>query len=497
MEEIERRSGSLSIENDQSGNKVVRFASNQEQSSYIYKLPFELLEKIFCLLPLSDLHAVCQTSKLWRKIALYCYQQNYSTIRAMFTGCMRFRDHPVEHISSRFKQYGILDAFISKIQRFELCGKAYEFQYFLEQQSKFHALKTLACIYVDFTNIEIDKITELFGRIEWLRIYECSIDQSLLTKIFTSFQNIKRITFGSLKKCGTVDTQWLFHKYPNIERFEIVSCNVDNCFPLAQFLQLNPNIRKLAVHGVLIFNNKDLMKKASSTLDELAIFVDVSQCCWLYQLNELKELGFYKRLKVYHDNNSELTQNFIDELVLVNPNKLFFGFTKEPLKLSAVRTIEELCLIGCRPSREVADLEDVACNLENLKSIYFGASFLSHIMLFIRRAKKLRKFRIDRLLTNMKDRENLKIINLSQLNSERAKLSDAQKITMYVSEELFLATKWTGQELNLDLIELKHTGCAYWDHDFNADMKIYSSLDMFIGHCVNCTNIFTCDKFKE
>lgn len=51
--------------------------------------------------------------------------------------------------------------------------------------------------------------------------------------------------------------------------------------------------------------------------------------------------------------------------------------------------------------------------------------------------------------------EEPQFINLDRLNRERAKLPNAEKITLYVDERLYLATKWTRRETDLPFIRLK------------------------------------------
>lgn len=61
------------------------------------------------------------------------------------------------------------------------------------------------------------------------------------------------------------------------------------------------------------------------------------------------------------------------------------------------------------------------------------------------------------------------IFNLIALNNARRQLADAQKITIYVKEEIYLATKWAMKETDFDLIRIKRYESFEWHHDFNYE----------------------------
>lgn len=432
--------------------------AKQEPFSSIYKLPIELLVKIFDLLSLKDLHAACQTSKLWQEVAFYCYQQNYSATRTSnHNSDSLYKLSLIPDIHNALK----LDAFISKIQNYYIEYYYSDLRCFPKLQSKFHMLSVLEFQYANLINIEIESMKEVLEKVEWLKISDSKIDGISIGNILTAFPNIKSL---SLHRNNIAEYDWLIRKFPNLER--IAFGHVIGPIPLAQFLRLNPNIRKLAVNHNLIFNNNDLIEGAPIILDELAIniFNNITKDS-IHQLNELQEKGFYKRLKIYSFLHIDLDQETLDGMALINPIKLHFG-DSNIIKLSSLRTIEELCAVG---SRDIADLEETARSLENLQLIYFGVTTLSHVMPFIRQTRKLSKFRIDYLKINEKEgRQKQKIIDLSLMNSERSKLPNAEKVTLYVEEKLFLATKWAAREIDLDFIQLKRIESYYWDHDFDT-----------------------------
>lgn len=458
-------------------NKIIN-----KKCSYISELPIEILVTIFGFLPLKDLTAVCQTCKLWQQVAFYCYQRNYSATEALvstfrFKTTYRFGDPKL-----------ILDAFISHIQTFLIIDSVLnEIPYFLEKQSKCGMIRTLRFVDVNFTNIGIESMSEILEKLKWLHIKKCKINRNFIANILTSCPNIKYLT---LEKNDYIDHEYfddtnpLIRTFPNLERIEIIEREIE---PLEWFLYINPNIRKVAI-VIYGYDYSKMFRRLTDfesenplfAIDELAILNTGSLPILLPQwvgtsfgvLDTMERFGMYKRLKFYctFPKDSQRNQEIIDAIAEFNPFKLFIEIFKDerPVKLSVWRSIEVLC-IAC--TYTVINLDDIACNCENLEIIQFGVSSLGHIMPFICQAENLTKLRIDRLRIDIKDPEKEKILNLSRLNRERAELSNARKITMYVEEELYLATKWATGQLNLEFIQLKIIESHDWKHDFDKDFE--------------------------
>lgn len=96
----------------------------------------------------------------------------------------------------------------------------------------------------------------------------------------------------------------------------------------------------------------------------------------------------------------------------------------------------------------------LSSNLKKLKAIEFYSASINSILPFIREAAKLRNISIyflgDEIYFHDHD-----IIDLAKLNEQRKKLDNAQKITIYVRESNYMATKWALQTTDFSLIRLK------------------------------------------
>lgn len=79
------------------------------------------------------------------------------------------------------------------------------------------------------------------------------------------------------------------------------------------------------------------------------------------------------------------------------------------------------------------------------------------ILPFFRRSTKLNKIKIQY-------QGEQKVLNLSMLNKERAKLVGARKMTIYVEDDVYLATKWATKngDIHLSLVEMRRSSSYEW-----------------------------------
>lgn len=76
---------------------------------------------------------------------------------------------------------------------------------------------------------------------------------------------------------------------------------------------------------------------------------------------------------------------------------------------------------------------------------------------FIRNSPKLKQIRIKDAKVDFKN------VDLWALNEEREKILGAQKISIYVNEVVYLATKWTMKTIDFSLIELRRFDSYEWE----------------------------------
>lgn len=480
--------------NETNDAEIAAGISNDEQLPDIYKLPVELLADIFDYLSLKDLCLIRQTSKWFHQVAGLCFEKNYSAL---------VKDFP--------KQKDIeLDNFHDLLQGVIIHDDhAY---YYIERHSEFKHVKKMKFYKVSPANITNEEMKETLNKIEHLMVNGVSMCKSLVERIPIFFPNLRTLSILSWQG----GYNWIACRYPNLERFEITSAYELEIVEFGPFLKINPNIRKLAISSDHLWKNTEAMLGAK--LDELALLASGSNWClhmttrlppvsdmhtelFCKFLNRLYDRGSYKRLKLYAtlsgceriDPISQLSS--INGLIKIQVHTIGYYciWIKFPelkhvcinrFALSDFHSLEE---ISVSLSYSINDIEATANNLENLKRIQFGFADINDVMIFIKRSKTLTKIKVEHFIHTASyiertknniiyhrniheyDFEKQKVINLPLLNAERAKLTNAKKVTIYVTEEVYLVTKWAIKATEFEFIQIKRFESYEWDTDFSMD----------------------------
>lgn len=117
----------------------------------------------------------------------------------------------------------------------------------------------------------------------------------------------------------------------------------------------------------------------------------------------------------------------------------------------------------------ITDIEIVATMLKSLKRIHFGISNLNHVKIFLGANSKLEYIQIDWFMDEAGKVDKKKVLDLIGLNKKRAELPNSKKVTLFVEEPVYLATKLTYRMIDLDFIKLKRTDSL---NDENYDFKL-------------------------
>lgn len=466
-------------------------AATIKQTGAIFKLDIDCFEETFDYLWFEELCFMSHTCKRLNQVAGYCFQQNYQGyVVCDSNGFGR------QFGSKTFKMKHLIP-FIQKIDVSSING----IDHFYEERSKFHQLKQLQvhCAktynmdeFMEFSEMldagyDVDEIEEMFDKdsgmfevddlkdfsmpnLEDLQLAKCDLGTKF-HEIIERFPKLKRLQFDTCE--GKYD--WLSRKYPNLEYLQIVSYICGSVKGIPAFLEQNPNIRKFATNQQFLSENRNEFMNTNVKLDDLAVWMDsflTKRYCEL--LKNLYEHGVYKKLQIYVGKIS--SQKDIDQLASIN------GLTKlsvlemfdENYSLLALKNLEELHLLYMVDEvYDEDDYEAMATQLVHLKRIHVKEISMNSITPFICRSVEMQQIVVE-TLDSYGDYFNRGIINLRALNKEREKLPGAQKITLYVEEKYYLATKWALGETDLALIRLKRLDSFDFNHDFyNAQPKYY------------------------
>ena len=112
--------------------------------------------------------------------------------------------------------------------------------------------------------------------------------------------------------------------------------------------------------------------------------------------------------------------------------------------------------------KSIVNYEILANELINLQRLYLTEANFDGIMGFIRKSVKIHTIKMHYIQTGAHFNGDTMVIDLLALNKVREKLPNAQKITLYVEEEIYLATKWAFGEIDFRLIRLKRLNMYYF-----------------------------------
>lgn len=421
---------------------------HQVQLANILRLNIECFEKLLDCLPLSDLISIGQTCRRLHQAVGHIFRQNYSGVKVY---CKTDQIRIGRCRADQFAQF-VRNIFIYHDENFK---------YFLKIQSRFLLLRQIELKRIKINASQIKCIARILSKVEFLRLDWCDIEGNFDRNVLSACNNLKHLCISS-DPVGSIiigtDNNWLNHKYPKLEHLELTLNGHFQIDELKEFLELNPNIRSLSIYSDFFWQNRDWMLTANVELNDLGIYANrdklVSFGRFCHFLNELHARRFYRRL-FYYDH---CDQNLIDALTALNAPMKLRILNREKVHLAALTNIEELY---CEGSDQIVDLLEMANNLMKLECIHFYIAHLSHMSLLIGRCAQLKKIIVYQFYENPC---NI-VIDLFALNREREQLHGAQICTLYVEEEVYLATKWATQTTNFDLVRLMRVDSREWDNN--------------------------------
>lgn len=421
--------------NDQENKWEIAF--DQNPSPAIFKLHAIACYELFDYLELKDIHSMGQTCKRFNRIGGIYFQDNW--------------------ISGYHIPYHRLNAFREYRQcLFVVYNNDVHHNRFEVLQANCKALKRIdfaiyRCSSIKPCNVQFDSMKETLAKIEYIQL--SGLPSKNVHNMLKYCSNLKtlHIRFGFE---AYTDKTWLHLKYPMLEdvRFGLMGhWRLEDCKIL---LEKNPNIRSFSCSEEFLVENEDWLLTTNVKLDYLGIRnLGTSQLhgrvCSL--LKELHEREFYKKLRL---TVCIIGQDVIDEIRKLPP--------VERLSLSQPiqRNIDFPVMV---------DVTEMMFNKYNHNNIEEFVTKFPNVERCI-----IVKLTFDRMLVVFKLLPRLKELlfcssvwtpNLGQcraLNEERKKLPGANKITIYLYEEIYYKTKWACNKEDFEFIEIRRD--VSWPH---------------------------------
>lgn len=325
------------------------------------------------------------------------------------------------------------------------------------QPNRFWSLKEIEFSRGQLFHTEYAK--NVLGNVETLKFIDCKFNDDFNDTFLSHCDNLKRLYVKEQSDARSdaivgYSNIWLVRKYPNLEHFELESRR--SIGEVILFLFKNQNIRTFSTTIEFLIENMYNLLPANIKLNVLSILHANSSVSmtefneFVQNLTYLHTLKRYKYLHLYYSKNQmhyHYPQNLLQFVTI-----LYAAKELHVLQLSAMLNLQELYLLH---SSQIGDFDATLMNLQKLDYIYFLHDAIENILPFIVNLPNLKKIRID-LLRNgqyFDNRDN--IVNLNVLNVVRGMCTHAHKLTIYVTEEIYLATKFAFKQIETNLIDIR------------------------------------------
>lgn len=387
-------------------------ASNNEPTSFIFKMDIDCFEELFDYLSVNDLLAIRCTCKRFKKLVNYYIKMNCPNLMRA-----KLDDNNIE----MFRQ---MDA-----STIELINQL------------------TVSVGSDLDGNQFALIKDFLAKPRKIFIDKWQTNPDFYNIFLKYCTNVKILNINRRDFNPEVITsnEWLHHQYPSLEYISLKVVLKNEIDELETFFQLNPNIHGLSMHMDYLYQIGMRFVAAGITFDRIHFFEPyIDEVCMQF-LKSLYDKGFYKRLNLDGD--------FLLDDPIDNPAESVMTLTHIGLEvmqseyliftIPQMATLKELCFFQC--CENMPHYENVKNNVERFNA---GHATPNGIIAFVSKFPKLKHFYI-KLMFHKVD------LDLAAINKARESLPGACKTTIYVNGMVYLATKWTSKTTNFNLIELK------------------------------------------
>lgn len=455
------------------GASIMRDASDEDQhliTSPIFKMNDYCFDEFFDYLSLADLHALSQTCKTMHQMTGSFFKRNYSGakvvclsdgIYVIFSDCFKTKCIPIRHFLQFITSIEIGKHIVNIKKPTYPRHHSYhndlniKLKYIKLHADELKSVKRLTLTNVCVNAKSVSYILDILPNIEMLKLRFSTVIGDLYEVLLKYCVNVQHLQLCRVK----LDNKWLLRQYEKLERFDLV-VNDDNIEykidELCTFFERNPNVRTFSCDKYTLWSNKDALLNSKLGLDTF----ELKQHPTLYVpyhvtydlLRQLHTHGFYKRLNINGSDfclNPEHHEYFAPLL-----EKFFIDDCEELIWIS--NNFIECNEIAICCSFYHNGHHEIFVNHGEKPNYYFGVDIL-RIVEYIQQMKNLKRIKFFNFTFEA-------ILKLEMLNTEREKLAGARKVTIYVPDAVYLATKWATKNgtTNFSLIEMKRMDSYEW-----------------------------------
>ncbi|XP_055306314.1 uncharacterized protein LOC129570648 [Sitodiplosis mosellana] len=422
----------------------------------IFKLDVDCFEELFGWLSLDDLHAFGQTCKRMQQVAGHYFRLTYPGVEVLcrsdgiYYGAIKYSRNNV-------KINGFAD-YVENIRIHE------EGSFRFAQLNEFKSLKEIYFCRISLTDERIACIKKFLGKAEVIEMVDCDNTEDLYERFLKYCTDMKHLSVKYINGKVHPEYDWMLQHYPKLEQLVL---HDKKCPPpldeqlLTTFFKQNTNIKHFAANETLLLFIRHSIVTSNAKFDSMSILLKTDENVEIRTLmNEFHEQEIYKELHLYvHTPKQGSCQ--VAPTVAGTVEKLSYVMFIDDLRVLHLVNLKELQCGLIQPNLNMESVADALVNLQRF-SVWFANQDL--IFALIRRSRKLCNISV----INMEEveRKPVTVLDLDLWNKERGKLIGARKVTVYVDEKLFLATKEATQNKDYKWIEIKRHYSQCWIKDY-------------------------------
>lgn len=431
-----------------------------ESTPAIFNLANDCCYAILDWLCIDDLRSFGQTCKWAQRVAANFYKMNYASLNLNVDEYRKMSSSYIFDLESaqriRIAQ-GIRVGSTTKLDAYR-----YIETYCSQPIKQIHLVRTTLSV------AKVNCLKKVLLTVECVILDNCTISGGFYQNFLKFCGNIKKLCIhsGHVRNAGGyhiligTDNDWLTRKYPTLEHLDMQHDFTQKIVELKTFFKQNPNVRNFTTYSNFFLENLEFFRNIK--LDKLEIGVeskDRTKIC--KHLITLHGHGVFHRL--------QLDDVLFDEIPSLNTLHEFLYSRPDIAELSPLPVSIKKMRIVDSFSIETLTIESFVRNVVGLESVCLGCSTIEIVMNFACRLAKLKKIRITRFW----DIKAPTKLDIAAWNKQRKKLAGAEKVTIYVPENLYLATKWATNKTDYSLIELKR------EHSYDCDYGSYFTFFMY------------------
>lgn len=391
----------------------------EEKKPDIFKLDVDCFEEVFNLLSLKDLYAFGLTCKRIKKMAGYHFKLKYPGAIVVWQ-------------SSGLYWNGVtINQFNDDIVSLQFDRADIDYFSIIKSNS-FKSLKKISLHLVDLTEEKITCLKEILSKIEIVDLCKCNITGDWYARFLQYCKNMKQLSLRDMDFNVEFGCNWLLQHYPKLERLVFNLWNGNRLISeLKTFFERNTSVKHLVISEELLWTNRHLIMASNVKLDTLGIWFESHENGEFRDLLiEFRERKTFKWLHLY--SNADFEQ-LIDQIGPIQIEKIECIVPSTHLASLPFVNLKELHLKSLANN---TDLETIVGALTHLELVYIMFAQANIIPTFIRLSQKLKHFLMKVLLGLQEN-----VLDLAIWNKEREKSAEVHEVTIYVEEEIVLATK--------------------------------------------------------